>query len=312
MTFLNTITHSFDHFLHPDRKVEAPTPLSAEQQLARTASELGQSLGALSELARSLEECFPTEQTTSAAPDRERLETDYRRQRMRDAILEAHQKLGTGLNATILDSLDLGMEQIVPHLSDCVGQDIAKRVTSCCLHRLFREVGVLSWNRLVDLMQRRGLDWPPPSGMSPSSTAAEIAEARERNRIVDGEAFLERSPTQVRELMLGVVKVWRAAYPAEDTSLWQETVWQGVAAGIRIDLFEKAAAAMQHDPAITEAVHVLLEQELQSTRELLSQGLQSPAQLKNVLSDTDRLCRQRVPDLVWERVQPSLIQEVAG
>lgn len=302
MTFLNTIIHSFDHSLHPDRKAEAP-PLSAQQQLVQTANELGQSLGALGELARGLKENFPAEEVArKSGPDPEKLEIDYRRQRMRQAILEAHQKLGTGLDASRLETLDQSMEQIVPHLSDCVGQDIAKRVTSCCLHRLFREVGLLSWNRLVELMQRQGLEWPPPSGMSPSAGPEEIAQARERNRTVDGEAFLERSPAQVRELMLGVVKVWRAAYPAEDTSLWQETVWQGVAAGLRIELFEKAAAAMQHDPAIIEAVRRLLEQELQATRELLSEGLQSPAQLKSVLADTDRLCRQRVPDLVWERV----------
>lgn len=309
MTFLNTIIHSFEHFFSDEGRKEPAAPLTPQQQFARTASELGQSLGALNELGRSLQERFPVEGAPAAETvDRELQDTTYHRHRMRDAILKAHQQLGTGLEVSMLEALDQGMEQLLPHLGDCAGQDIAKRVTSCCLHRIFREVGLLSWDRVMHLIDRAGLKWPPPSGMSPSATSEEIAQAAERNRCVDGESFLDRSPAQARELMLGVVKVWRAAYPAENTSLWQETVWQGVAAGLRIYLFEQAAAAMQHDPQNIASVQRLLEQELQSTRDLLSQGLQSPAQLKSVLAETDRLCRQDVPDLVWELVRPQVCE----
>lgn len=308
--FLTTVSHFFDHFLHPNAPAPPP-PLSPEEQLEQTASELGQSLGALNELARSLQARYPTAtETVASGPSKAQLEQQAiaeRQGRMRQAILKAHERLGTGLNAETLQALDQGMEEIVPHMGACVGEDISKRVTSCSLHRLFYEVGVLSWKRLLELMERQKLEWPAPSGMSPTASPEEIAAAIERNRNVDGQAFLDKSPVQVRELMLGVVKVWRSAYPAEDTGLWAETVWQGVAAGLRVDLFEKAARTMQQDQELVRAIQELLESELTATREILSRGLQSSEELNSVLANTDRLCRQQVPDLVWQLVKPTLL-----
>lgn len=310
--FLTTVSQFFEYFLHSEGPPPKAPSLSPEQQLEQTASELGQSLGALNDLARSLQARFPT--TADGAPvgptkaELEQQAIAERQERMRQAILKAHQQLGTGLDAEALKALDQGMEEIEPHLGACVGEDISKRVTSCSLHRLFREVGVLAWDRLRELMDSKGLTWPEPSGMSPSATPEEVAAAIERNRTVDGQTFLDKSPEQIRQLMLGVVKVWRSAYPGEDTGLWAETVWQGVAAGLRVELFERAARALEQDQELVRAIQELLESELKATREVLSRGLKSSEELNEVLASTDRLCRQQVPDLVWELARPFLLE----
>lgn len=310
--FLTTVSHFFDYFLHGEAPPPPPEPsLTPEKKLEQTANELGQSLGALNELARSLQARYPTSSDqTASGPTRAELEQQAMaacHERMRQAILKAHLRLGTGLDAEALQTLDHGMEEIVPHLGACVGEDISKRVTSCSLHRVFYEVGVLSWNRLLELMNRQKIEWPAPSGMSPTAGPDEIAAAIERNRTVDGQSFLDKSPAQVRELMQGVIKVWRAVYPSEDSGLWAETVWQGVAAGLRVQLFEKAVQAVLKDQELMRAIQELLESELKATRDILSRGLQSSAELNEVLASTDRLCRQQVPDLVWRLVQPLVL-----
>lgn len=303
MRLLAELTDYFERFMHPREETPELTP---EERLKQTAGQLGASLSELGQTLQEHPELAPEVAARVDAAALEKQAMDERRERMRQAILEAHRKLETGLDEAALRELDEGMKAVVPHMEECVGGEIAQRITSYSLNRLFQEVGILSWSQLLQKLERQQLRWPAPAGLSPSATPAEIEQATVRNRLVDGEAFLGKSPEQVRELMQGVVKVWRSAYPLEDSPLWQETLFQGVAAGIRARLFLRAVRATQQDPALVSTIQSLLERELAATREVLARGLQSSDELNRILAETDRLCRQQVPDLVWKLVEPVL------
>jgi hypothetical protein len=176
-------------------------------------------------------------QAASVKEDRE-VESRRRKQELERAIRadieKMHAQLGTGLASADLDGIRAFLIELdETSVADRDSRELLPRMRHGIAARLRAEAGKLAVARIVALLERAKLAWPDPTGYPSTATPEEIERSR-RRRLAEVRAnFLAQDLTRASERIWGIVRTWGADYPDRGSPLWQETVMEGVAAGIR-------------------------------------------------------------------------------
>lgn len=235
-------------------------------------------------------------------------ERESARSRLEADVAALHARLGTGLEGR-LGTLSDWLRAHAP-LPAGPEDGTERRIDAKVLKLLFERAGLLAWERLEELMELAGEPWPIPQSLligRPSEDAPRVLAQHRRELQED---FVAADAERVADLVHGEIRAWSHYYPDSSTTLWQEVALRGVAAAVRIQLFEAMLAEWGGRPEELEArIGAVLEGELQDARKLLSEGVQSLDGARRIAAEVDRVCGQVIPDMVWDFLGPRLRQQ---
>jgi hypothetical protein len=214
-----------------------------------------------------------------------------------------HEKLRTGVGAD-LEALSASLKELAVEAD--AGKDsheLIPRARARAVQRLQKEAGELAWTRLDVLRRRHNLEWPDPTHHDPWAQPEEIERSRRRRLAEARETFLGQSLSQTSERLLGIVTVWGSDYPYRGSPLWEETVLDGVAAGIRGDFVNKwIAAARREEDHIARLAEASIGKELMKLQQVVKAGVTSIEQANQATASALRALDEVIPDLVWEHI----------
>jgi hypothetical protein len=226
---------------------------------------------------------------------------------MRLAIEAVHQELQSGISPQEMDRLHTYFEDLQKSQLALEKGSLRQKIVRALVERIHQEVGTLAWQELMDLMEKANVKWPVPGTLAPSATAEEIEKAWTRNIAEDEISFLETSLPHTGDLLVGVVKVWRASYPEPDSWLYRETALAGVGAALRARHTETAVERVKANPDqyIGEVEEVIAE-ELALVQNALQKGIESVEEAHQVTAAASEICFEVVPTLVWKKLSAEL------
>jgi hypothetical protein len=234
--------------------------------------------------------------------------TEAAHRAVREDIVKMHERLGTGIAGKDLDALGAFMDELDALVQ--AGKDsheILPRARYAISEKLRAEAGALAVARLVALLQGEKLAWPDPTRFRASATEEEIERSRRRRLAEIRESFLAQGFGRTGERMLGIVRTWGSDYPDRGSALWEETVLEGVAAGIRAHLLKEFVEFLRRSPdALMTRTEELMGKELATLRETLASGSLSAEQANLAVASSLRVLDQVVPDFAWEQVRSQL------
>lgn len=226
------------------------------------------------------------------------------RQTIRKEIGSMHEKLGTGIGAD-LEALSASLEELAVEVD--AGKDsheLIPRARARAVQRLQKEAGELALTRLEALRRRQNLEWPDPTHHDPWAQPEEIERSRRRHLAEVRESFLGQSLSRTGERLLGIVTVWGSDYPHRGSPLWEETVLDGVASGIRGDLVRECLAVARRDEDhIASLAETTIGKELTKLQQVVKAGVTSIEQANQAAASALRALDEVVPDLVWEHIR---------
>jgi hypothetical protein len=229
---------------------------------------------------------------------------------MREDIEKMHARLGTGLSPADLDSIDALLRELDADATQ--GKDshaLMPRLRYAVGTRFRQETGALAVERLVALMKRANLVWPDTTYQDPHATPEKIERSRRRRLSETRESFLAQDFKKTAERMVGIVRTWGADYPDRGSPQWEETVLEGVAAGIRGRLLKDFVELVNRERELvlsrTEAV---IGKELAALQEAVAGGLHSLEEANAVVTSSLDALDEVVPELVWQLVRSQLPQ----
>jgi hypothetical protein len=237
------------------------------------------------------------------AAERERRIADIR-QTIRKEISSMHEKLGTGVG-TDLEALSASLEDVAVEVdAGKESHELIPRTRARAVQRMQKEAGELALARLEVLRRRQNLEWPDPTQHEPGAPPEEIERSRRRHLAEVRESFLGQSLSRTAERLLGIVTVWGSDYPHRDSRLWEETVLEGVAAGIRGDLFRECLAVARRDEDhLVSLAKVSIGKELIGLQQVMKAGVTSIEQANQAAASALRVLDEVVPRLVWEHIR---------
>jgi hypothetical protein len=259
-----------------------------------------------------------THTTAREAGPRERTAEDRaaeslrRMQEAHRAILEdieqMHARLVTELAGADLKQLALWLEEL--HADSISGRDsrsLLPRLRHAIASRLSREAGALAVERLVALLRRQQLGWPDPTRHNPSASPEEIERSRRRRLGEVRESFLAHDLERTSQRLLGVVAGWKSDYPDRGSPLWEETVLEGVAAGLRGQLVKEATELLRRDrDLILDRAQASIGKELDAVHTALGDGVHSLDQANRAVASSLQALDEIVPEIAWQHVQSQL------
>ena len=268
---------------------------------------LGNALGRLRELTHKLEQ----EQETAAErraqelkDERLKKEIERAHSQMLQAILTCHKDLGTGLDESRLKELhDLYEEIPQPeeHGRPTSLQNMIKYATAKLFHE---ELGPPSWQKLLTALAAKGIEWPDPEGLSPNATAEEKEKARAHYQARNESAFLERPLRHSGDLIIGVVKIWRASYPTPSSGLYRETVYEAVASAFRAESLERALKLASDVPEeLVKKIDSLLTEELGVVYRALNKDDLTLDEAHQANQVTSKAYCCIIPRMLWNHVK---------
>lgn len=204
------------------------------------------------------------------------------RAQMRSRILEHHRDLGTGLDEECLERLQRALKI---HFASQDGSNFEARLEGFILQELFSQVGPFAWKELATRVTKP-LEVPNLS-----------------------KNYAEMNVHDTADLLLGVVAIWRHAYPEPGSWVWQNTEWLGVLCGLRarmlvrvLEIWFQRPAELEREMAAQLAVHLDQLQHSSLANPLLSD-------LARVTSELDDTCRRIIPQMVWRHLAAELARE---
>jgi hypothetical protein len=246
-----------------------------------------------------------TEAERAAVAER-RLE-DVRRA-IREDIGSAHARLKTGIESSELEALAKYIEEVAAQAE--AGKDsheLLPRARFAIAEKLREEAGELAAARVVELLRSQDLSWPDPTHYRESARPEEIERSRRRRLAEVRQSFLAQSLERTAQRLLGVVEVWGSDYPDRGSPLWEETVYEGVAAGIRARLVKEAVEQLRRDQdVIMKRTEAAIGKELAALQQTLRSGVTSFEQANQAVAGSLRALDTIVPELAWEHVRASL------
>lgn len=299
--FAGILSHLFHRQPEPPAQGPVDRPVeSAEQKLSALLEEVKKR----AEQARKESSPAAGSVTRKREKEERRLEAQ---EHLAQSIMELHRRLGTGLDSDEVHRLSDFLQGHTECLQQPEEETLNSRIEHYVLCHLYRQVGELAWQELEHFMAAASLAWPAPSDLPHTATAEEVERRRQFNRQEAHEFFIEIPAVQLADLMLGLVRVWGAAYPEPTSALWTEVGLRAVAAALRVQLYEQALAAWDTRPEELErGIARVLDKELERTRELLAQGIDSIAQADKITAHTAKVAREVVPSMVWDCVKERL------
>ncbi len=227
---------------------------------------------------------------------------------MSSDIEQMHARLGTGLAGADLTELATYLQEL--HSESAAGkgsQSLLPRMRHASAERLNAEAGALAVARVVALLQREQLPWPDPTRYRPNATPEEIERSRRRRLDDVRETFLAQDLERTAQRMLGIVGGWGWDYPDRGSPLWEETVLEGVAAGIRGQLVREFADLLRRDrDVILDGAQASIGKELEAIHGVLDDGVHSLEQASRAVASSLRALDEVVPEIAWEHVASQL------
>lgn len=214
----------------------------------------------------------------------------------------------TGLARADFETLAAYLEEIAA-LADSGrnSHDLLPRARFVIAEKIQREAGELAVAHLVELLERKKMSWPDPTSYRPSAQPDEIERSRRRRLAEIRESFLNQPLTRTAERMLGIVKTWGSDYPERGSALWEETVLEGVAAGIRGELVKESVEALRRNrDLIMERTEAAIGKELDVLQQVLSQGVTSFEQANQAVASSLAVLDSVFPELAWEYIRSQL------
>lgn len=223
---------------------------------------------------------------------------------IRADIVAMHERMGTGIDSTQLDELLVFCADLEKAAVPGRGSlDLLPRLRWALVDKLRSEAGRLAVDRLAALMRAAELEWPDPTQYHPSATPEDIERSRRRRLAEMREGFVGQSLTTATERMLGIVSTWGSDYPAQGSPLWQESVLEGIAAGIRALLLRDFVTRLRENiDALMKGVEGSVGKELANLQEALGGGVASTEQAQKALAGSLRVLDEVVPHVAWEQL----------
>ncbi len=243
----------------------------------------------------------------AAAADREsRREVSHRE--IREDIGKMHTRLGTGIDVTEMEELSSQLGELAGLWRPGKGShELIPRARYAISERLQQETGPLAVARLRALLQREEISWPDPTRHRPSATEAEIERSTERRKREIEMNFLSSDVERTTKRMLGTVSGWGGDYPERGSALWDETVLEGVAEGIRARLSaEFIALVREHKDAFEARTEELVGETFGALQQSLERGVDSIDDASRAVTATFRVLDEVIPGLAWEYIQAEL------
>jgi hypothetical protein len=189
----------------------------------------------------------------TTAADRETRKKIAHRE-IREDIGKMHARLGTGIDDATMEELSSELVELDGLWRSGKGShELIPRARYAIAERIQLEAGPLAVVRLRKLMGQEGMSWPDPTRHQPSASEDEI-ERSIRRRLGEIEAnFLSSDMQRTSRRMLGLVSGWGGDYPERDSALWEETVLEGVAEGVRARLSTEFIDLVRENKEVFEA-----------------------------------------------------------
>ncbi len=299
-TFWQNVQEFFGHALGVSRPagVGQPQPPSQDplfQLLQEIDVELQQRLNEHSETPE--EEKIRQEQLLQ-------LEIEARQQELCQAILEMHQRFATGLALEELQRLSQMVGGHCKNFRSLHDGQLDHVAMVAVFARFHRESLQRGWNELQSLMEQHQVEWPPPRGLSPNADEQERSSARDFQLKKLEESFLASPLRRTAQLMLGIVPIWKAAYPEAGSSLWHETVLLGLGSALAVRHFEAIEkVASLHDQEIHARLRSFLQDPLEALQQRLRGGVGSISEARKLSDEAVRLCQVQAPEVVWHYLE---------
>jgi hypothetical protein len=245
-----------------------------------------------------------SDQAEDRAAERVRRQ-DAAHQAIRGDIEKMHDKLGTGIKAADLEPLARALDEVAQLAAP--GRDsheFVPRVRYAIAEKLQAEAGTLAADRLVALLQRANMSWPDPTRHRPGDSEEVIERSRRRRRAETREAFLSSDLKRTAERMLGIVKAWGSDYPDRGTPLWEETVLEAVAAGLRALLVRDFVEVLRADlNRLLKEAESSVGKEVAALQQVLSSGESSVERANQAVASSLKVLDQVVPQIAWDLVK---------
>lgn len=257
-------------------------------------------------LRRSLPAGARTAAGTTALDRKSRQELAHRE--IRKDIGEMHARLGTGIDAAELEELSSQLAELDRLWRPGKGShELIPRARYAIAEKVQLEAGPLAVARLRELLSREGMSWPDATHHHPSASEDEI-ERSLRRRFDDIEAtFLSNDLKRTTDRMLGIVTGWGGDYPARGSALWEETVLEGVAEGIRARLDTEFIDLIRENKEVFEArTEELVGETFQVLQRSLESGVDSIEDASRAVAATFRALDEVIPQIAWEYVHAQL------
>jgi hypothetical protein len=240
--------------------------------------------------------------------DREkRLEAVY--QAIREDIEAMHVQLGTGIGSAEMNALTESLTEL--ETLSAAGRDsheLLPRARFAIANRLLRESGELAIVHLTTLLERADIGWPDPNYW-PRATPEQLEQSQRRRRAGVRESFLAQGFGRIAERTLGVVASWGTDYPDRGSPLWQETVLEGVAAGIQGHLLEEFVEVLRADrELLLGRIEASIGKQVSALQEVVEKGVHSIDQATQAVATSLRALDELVPELAWDHLCTKLPQ----
>ena len=240
-----------------------------------------------------------------AAEQQKRLAASHRA--MLEDIASTHARLGTALVAEDLDALAGELSEL--EASSVAGRDsheFLPRARFAIANHLLHQAGELAVERLIALLGRADMNWPDPDRAT-RATPERVEELKRQHRAQLREVFLAQGFERTAERMVGIVRGWGAEYPDRGSWLWQETVLEGVASGIRARLVQDFVEVLRTDREIVlKRVEDSIGKQVSALHEAIAKGVHSMEQATQAVAAALRALDQLVPEIAWEHVRSKL------
>jgi len=247
----------------------------------------------------------PAESTAEdrAAERARRMETCHRA--IRADIEKMHVQLGTGIAGKDLDALvDFCVELDGIVAAGRRSFELLPRLRYGIAERLRSETGTLAVDRLVALLGRANLTWPDPTQYHPAAKPEEIERSRRRRLAELRELFVAQSFRSTAERMLGIISTWGSDYPDAGSPLWQESVLEGVAAGIRGLLLRDFVTLLRQDAdALLRNVETSIGKEMAALQGVLAGSIGSVDQANKALASSLHVLDEVIPEVAWQQLR---------
>ena len=232
---------------------------------------------------------------------------------IREDIERMHSRLGTGLSPTDLDSIGALLRDLDADATEGKNSHaLMPRLRYSVATRFRMESGALAVAKLVALLRRANLEWPDPIHYAPHAKPDEIESSRRRRLAEMRESFLAQDFKKTAERMVGIVRTWGADYPARGSPLWEESVLEGVAAGIRGQLLKDFVELVDRGRALVLSLtEAAIGKELAALQTAVAGGVHSIEQANTVVASSLHALDEVVPELVWQHVR-SLLPQARG
>lgn len=223
---------------------------------------------------------------------------------MRAEILELHRKLGTGFTVQQLEETSAALKAHCQAFRAPRPDELTELAMLAVMARLHREALEWAWTEFERLLETVDLRWPEPEGLSPRADAEQVERHRQLHRKGLREAFVGGSFARLADLLLGEVPAWGGLYPTPHGSVWQETVYEAVAAALACRRLARLESLAEREHALLERLMAeALSEPMARVREALSKGVRSASEARRLSDEAVLICQRIAPAVVWEHLK---------